>query len=221
MSVSLQRRDVSLILALGVVVMGAGLGLRNPWPADEPVFALISRDMLASGNWLIPMVGVTISRTSRRCCSGCRPQATGSRVRSRSGSCCLRCWRVWHIAAGLRSRAQIVEPRGRPACRAAAAGHRAVRLAGAPRPSRMRLLMFFTVLSLYCLLRQLLAGWRLALGAGCGRRSGAGRAHQGGRIFLVHRAGSLAVRRVARLAARGMATTMGHVGGGRGLPVRW
>ncbi len=57
MSEPLRLRDVLLILGLGLVVMGAGLGLRDPWPADEPVFALIARDMLASGNWLIPMVG--------------------------------------------------------------------------------------------------------------------------------------------------------------------
>ncbi len=34
--------------------MGAGLGLRDPWPADEPRFALIGREMVESGQWLIP-----------------------------------------------------------------------------------------------------------------------------------------------------------------------
>jgi 4-amino-4-deoxy-L-arabinose transferase-like glycosyltransferase len=38
-------------------MMGAGLGLRDPWPADEPRFALVARDMLQSGDWLIPRVG--------------------------------------------------------------------------------------------------------------------------------------------------------------------
>jgi 4-amino-4-deoxy-L-arabinose transferase-like glycosyltransferase len=47
-----------LWIALAVlVVVGAGIGLRNPWPADEPRFALIARDMVASGDWLFPHVG--------------------------------------------------------------------------------------------------------------------------------------------------------------------
>jgi 4-amino-4-deoxy-L-arabinose transferase-like glycosyltransferase len=33
------------------------MGLRDPWPADEPRFALIARDMVASGDWLFPRVG--------------------------------------------------------------------------------------------------------------------------------------------------------------------
>jgi 4-amino-4-deoxy-L-arabinose transferase-like glycosyltransferase len=33
------------------------LGLRDAWPADEPRFALIARDMVLSGEWLIPRVG--------------------------------------------------------------------------------------------------------------------------------------------------------------------
>lgn len=45
-------------LALAVLVLvGAGIGLRDPWPADEPRFALIARDMVASGDWLFPRVG--------------------------------------------------------------------------------------------------------------------------------------------------------------------
>ncbi|HEV7715054.1 MAG TPA: glycosyltransferase family 39 protein, partial [Steroidobacteraceae bacterium] len=45
-------------LALVVVVLiGTGLGTRLPWPADEPRFALIARDMVHSGDWLFPRVG--------------------------------------------------------------------------------------------------------------------------------------------------------------------
>jgi len=49
--------DVAGIVALALLLMATGLGLRDPWPADEPRFALIARDMLRSGEWLIPRVG--------------------------------------------------------------------------------------------------------------------------------------------------------------------
>ena len=45
-----------LALALALFV-GTGLGVRAPWPADEPRFALIARDMVLSGDWLFPRVG--------------------------------------------------------------------------------------------------------------------------------------------------------------------
>jgi 4-amino-4-deoxy-L-arabinose transferase-like glycosyltransferase len=37
-----------------VLVFSAGLGLRDPWPADEPRFALVGREMVETGEWLIP-----------------------------------------------------------------------------------------------------------------------------------------------------------------------
>jgi 4-amino-4-deoxy-L-arabinose transferase-like glycosyltransferase len=55
------RRDVVVdllwLVGLAVLLIGAGLGLREPWPADEPRFALVAQDMLRSGDWLIPRVG--------------------------------------------------------------------------------------------------------------------------------------------------------------------
>jgi 4-amino-4-deoxy-L-arabinose transferase-like glycosyltransferase len=45
------------LLLLGLIVFAAGLGLRDPWPADEPRFALAARDMALNGDWLIPRVG--------------------------------------------------------------------------------------------------------------------------------------------------------------------
>jgi len=45
-----------LALALFVVI-GTGLGIRDPWPADEPRFAVVARDMVHSGEWLFPRVG--------------------------------------------------------------------------------------------------------------------------------------------------------------------
>jgi 4-amino-4-deoxy-L-arabinose transferase-like glycosyltransferase len=47
-----------LWLGLAVVlVIGTGLGVRMPWPADEPRFALIARDMVGTGDWLFPRIG--------------------------------------------------------------------------------------------------------------------------------------------------------------------
>src|SRR5687768_7238927 len=45
-----------LALAL-LVIIGTGIGARDPWPADEPRFAAVARDMVATGEWLFPRVG--------------------------------------------------------------------------------------------------------------------------------------------------------------------
>ncbi|HTU66297.1 MAG TPA: glycosyltransferase family 39 protein, partial [Steroidobacteraceae bacterium] len=45
-----------LALALFVII-GTGLGIRDPWPADEPRFAAVARDMVLSHEWLFPRVG--------------------------------------------------------------------------------------------------------------------------------------------------------------------
>lgn len=49
--------DLPVLLMLAFALFAAGLGLRDPWPADEPRFALIARDMVLGGQWLIPQVG--------------------------------------------------------------------------------------------------------------------------------------------------------------------
>lgn len=51
------RLDLLWLLLLSIVLIATGIGLREPWPADEPRFALVARDMIATGNWLIPRVG--------------------------------------------------------------------------------------------------------------------------------------------------------------------
>ncbi len=51
------RLDLMWLLGLVIVLIASGIGLRDPWPADEPRFALIARDMVAHGEWLIPRVG--------------------------------------------------------------------------------------------------------------------------------------------------------------------
>lgn len=49
--------DIILILTIGAIIIGAGIGLREPWPADEPRFAAIARDMVRSGEWFFPRIG--------------------------------------------------------------------------------------------------------------------------------------------------------------------
>ncbi len=51
------RNDTTLFWILAVLVLGAGLGLRDPWPADEPRFALVAKHMIESGDWLFPHRG--------------------------------------------------------------------------------------------------------------------------------------------------------------------
>jgi 4-amino-4-deoxy-L-arabinose transferase-like glycosyltransferase len=50
-------RDVAWILLAVGLLIASGYGLRDPWPADEPRFASLARDMVASGDWLFPRVG--------------------------------------------------------------------------------------------------------------------------------------------------------------------
>ncbi|MET0289451.1 MAG: glycosyltransferase family 39 protein [Pseudoxanthomonas sp.] len=55
-----RSRDTWLLALTALLVLGAGLGLRDPWPADEPRFALVAKQMVESGNWLFPHRGVEL-----------------------------------------------------------------------------------------------------------------------------------------------------------------
>jgi 4-amino-4-deoxy-L-arabinose transferase-like glycosyltransferase len=57
---SIERRQVWLLFAIALVILAAGIGLRDPWPADEPRFALVAKQMFESGNWLIPHRGTEL-----------------------------------------------------------------------------------------------------------------------------------------------------------------
>jgi 4-amino-4-deoxy-L-arabinose transferase-like glycosyltransferase len=175
LNLSPRLRDTLLILGLGLVVMGAGLGLRNPWPADEPVFTLIARDMLASGNWLIPMAGGDYFQDKPPLLFWL--QAAGSWLTGSEKVGFL----LPSLLAGLGT-LLLVQDLGRRLWTREAGLYAALLLLvtvqftlQSRRAQQDALLMFFTVLSLYCLLRQLLqgGGWRWAFAAGIAAGLGA------------------------------------------------
>ncbi|SKB56622.1 glycosyltransferase family 39 protein [Luteibacter sp. 22Crub2.1] len=47
-------------MLIALAVLAAGIGLRDPWPPDEPRFALVARQMLESGQWLFPHRGMEL-----------------------------------------------------------------------------------------------------------------------------------------------------------------
>jgi 4-amino-4-deoxy-L-arabinose transferase-like glycosyltransferase len=55
-----ERREFWVFLLIALLIIGAGIGLRDPWPADEPRFALAAKQMVESGNWLIPHRGTEL-----------------------------------------------------------------------------------------------------------------------------------------------------------------
>lgn len=55
-----RNRETWLFWITALLVLGAGLGLRDPWPADEPRFALVAKQMVESGDWLFPHRGIEL-----------------------------------------------------------------------------------------------------------------------------------------------------------------
>ncbi len=54
---STDARRIGWLFAVAFAVLAAGYGLRDPWPADEPRFVLVARQMAESGDWLFPHRG--------------------------------------------------------------------------------------------------------------------------------------------------------------------
>ncbi|MFT3897287.1 MAG: glycosyltransferase family 39 protein [Thermomonas sp.] len=52
-----QRRELWWFLAIAFVVLAAGIGMRQPWPSDEPRFVLVAKQMWESGDWWFPHRG--------------------------------------------------------------------------------------------------------------------------------------------------------------------
>ncbi len=54
------RRDLLVFFAFALLVLAAGYGLRDPWPADEPRFVLVAKQMVESGDFLFPHRGAEL-----------------------------------------------------------------------------------------------------------------------------------------------------------------
>jgi 4-amino-4-deoxy-L-arabinose transferase-like glycosyltransferase len=52
-----QSREFWLLACVALLVIGTGIGLRAPWPADEPRFVLVAKQMWESGDWWFPHRG--------------------------------------------------------------------------------------------------------------------------------------------------------------------
>lgn len=52
-----EGRILLWLLGLTTLIIGAGIGLRDPWPADEPRFTLVARTMVETGDYLFPQRG--------------------------------------------------------------------------------------------------------------------------------------------------------------------
>jgi 4-amino-4-deoxy-L-arabinose transferase-like glycosyltransferase len=55
-----ERWQLWLFFGLAVLLLALGLGLRDPWPSDEPRFALVARQMVQTGQWLFPHRGIEL-----------------------------------------------------------------------------------------------------------------------------------------------------------------
>lgn len=52
-----QKFNLVWLFGLAILLILTGLGLRDPWPADEPRFAAIAKEMVETGQWFFPMRG--------------------------------------------------------------------------------------------------------------------------------------------------------------------
>ena len=52
-----ERKQLYWFFAIALLILGAGYGLRDPWPADEPRFVLVAKQMFDGGPWLFPHRG--------------------------------------------------------------------------------------------------------------------------------------------------------------------
>ena len=55
-----EHRQFWLMILFAIVMIGIGIGLRDPWPSDEPRFTLAAKQMVDSGDWLFPHRGTEL-----------------------------------------------------------------------------------------------------------------------------------------------------------------
>src|SRR5688572_19126950 len=56
----LDRRELTWLFGAALLLLAAGYGLREPWPADEPRFVLVAKQMVEGGDWLFPHRGAEL-----------------------------------------------------------------------------------------------------------------------------------------------------------------
>ncbi|HOP22813.1 MAG TPA: glycosyltransferase family 39 protein, partial [Gammaproteobacteria bacterium] len=54
---NINSKHLFLLFFSAFVIIFAGIGLRDPWPPDEPRFALMAKEMWDTGNWFFPHRG--------------------------------------------------------------------------------------------------------------------------------------------------------------------
>jgi 4-amino-4-deoxy-L-arabinose transferase-like glycosyltransferase len=54
------QHDLLWLMLGAFAVLAAGLGMREPWPADEPRFSLVAQTMIETGNYLFPHRGLEL-----------------------------------------------------------------------------------------------------------------------------------------------------------------
>lgn len=57
---ALKSSTIIWFFIIAFIILFAGYGLRDPWPADEPRFVLVAKQMVESGNWLFPHRGIEL-----------------------------------------------------------------------------------------------------------------------------------------------------------------
>jgi hypothetical protein len=143
-----QRRQLFWLFGLALLVLGAGYGLRDPWPADEPRFVLVAKQMFEGGDWWFPHRGQELYPDKPPLFFWLLALA---RPRSAAGagvSCCLPAVRPGNAVAGLRPRPPALEsPGGLGAAIAilascnsstSSSGRRSIRPWCCPRPGPVR-----------------------------------------------------------------------------------
>ena len=54
------RRQFWLLAFFAILILSVGIGLRDPWPSDEPRYTLAAKQMVESGDWLFPHRGMEL-----------------------------------------------------------------------------------------------------------------------------------------------------------------